>query len=159
MLTVRVASGAATGPTATAAYDAALAAANAHAFNLVVVSSVLPAGAAVEVVDDLPDLGSPGDRLTVVQSRLDREPAESKPGVAGLGWARSTDGPGILYETSGAKPEPVRREIHRGLDHGAGLREWERANTEVVLQELEPAGEAHACAVVVAAFGRGEPVC
>ena len=45
MGTIRVVRGTATGPTATASYDAALAAANVHDYNLVSVSSVIPADA------------------------------------------------------------------------------------------------------------------
>jgi arginine decarboxylase len=158
MSTVRIAWGSATAPTSMAAYDAALAAANAHEFNLVTVSSVLPAEADLEVVGTLPDLGDAGDRLTVVQSRVEREPGDAEPGIAGLGWARSADGPGVLYEASGRDPEAVRERIRTGLEHGASLREWDVADSDVVLQEVDPAAEAHTCAVVLAAYGRGEPI-
>jgi len=158
MSTVRIAWGAATGPTRMAAYDAALAAAGAHDFNLVTVSSVLPAAASLEVVGTLPDLGAAGDRLTVVQSRVDREPGAAGAGVAGLGWARSADGPGILYEATGAEESAVREEIRAGLEHGADLRPWSIADSDVVLQPVEPADGAHATGVVLAAFGDGDPI-
>ncbi|PSP40313.1 pyruvoyl-dependent arginine decarboxylase, partial [Halobacteriales archaeon QH_10_70_21] len=69
MGTIRVVWGTATGPTAMASYDAALAAANVHDYNLVSVSSVIPADATVEVVGEAPDLGPAGERLTVVEGR------------------------------------------------------------------------------------------
>lgn len=158
MSTIRVAWGTATGPTAMAAYDAALAEANLHDFNLVTVSSVVPAGADVAVVGTAPDLGPAGDRLTVVQSRADREPGATEPGVAGLGWARSADGPGILYEATGTDPDVVRERIKAGLEHGVDLREWDVADSDVVVREVEPDHTAHATAVVLAAFGESEPI-
>lgn len=158
MTTVRVAWGAGTAPTAMAAYDTALAAADAHDYNLVTVSSVIPADASVDVVGTLPPVGSVGDRLTVVQSRAAREPAADAPAVAGLGWALSADGPGILYEVSGTNADDVRSSIRDGLDHAVGLREWEVANSDLVVESTEPASTEHACAVVLAALGRGESV-
>ena len=158
MTTVRVVTGRGTAPTAMAAYDTALAAADAHDYNLVTVSSVVPADAALTVVDALPDLGSAGDRLTVVQSRASREPGADATGVAGLGWALSADGPGLLYEASGADAETVRAAIRDGLDHAVGLRDWAVADSDVVLETVEPDATGHACAVVLAALGRGEPV-
>jgi arginine decarboxylase len=117
---VHVVSGLGRGPTETAAYDAALADAGVHNYNLVPVSSVLPADAAVESVDTVPSLGPAGARLTVVQSR-----SSSRSGriVAGLGWATGP-GPGIVYEAAGRDPETVRRSIRRGLDAGCALRDW-----------------------------------
>jgi len=67
MNTIHVASGVGVADTAMASYDAALADANLHNYNLVAVSSVVPAKATVEAVDEVPDLGPAGDRLTVVR--------------------------------------------------------------------------------------------
>jgi arginine decarboxylase len=158
MTTVRVAAGSGTAPTAMAAYDAALAAADAHDYNLVTVSSVVPADATLALVDSLPDLGDAGDRLTVVQSRAAREPGADAPGVAGLGWALSADGPGVLYEASGTDDADVRASIRDGLDHAVGLRDWTVDETDHVLESVESASADHACAVVLAALGRGEPL-
>jgi arginine decarboxylase len=158
MSTVRVACGSGTAPTAMAAYDTALAAADAHDYNLVTVSSVVPADATVTVVDSLPDLGQAGDRLTVVQSRATREPGADAPGVAGLGWALSADGPGVLYEASGTDVEAVRTEVQAGLDHAVGLRDWAVVDSDVVAEAVEPSPADHACAVALAALGRGEGI-
>lgn len=100
---VRIVDGTGSGPTATASYDAALATAGVHNYNLVTVSSVLPADATVVEADAAPDLGPAGSRLTVVQARA----TVAGPGAAcaGLGWSREPGGPGILYEvgeTAGA---------------------------------------------------------
>jgi len=53
-MTIRIAWGTGAGPTEMAAYDAALADANLHNYNLVSVSSVIPADADVEVVGTAP---------------------------------------------------------------------------------------------------------
>lgn len=69
MDTIYVAGGVGVAPTAMAAYDAALADVNLHNYNLVRVSSVIPASASVRLVDAAPDLGPAGNRLTVVQGK------------------------------------------------------------------------------------------
>jgi arginine decarboxylase len=66
---VRIVRGTGIGPTALSSYDAALAAANVHQYNLLRVSSVLPAGTSVESVGTAPDLGPIGGELTVVEAR------------------------------------------------------------------------------------------
>ncbi len=159
MSTVRIAWGTATAPTEMAAYDAALAAANVHDFNLVTVSSVIPAAADLAVVGTAPDLGPAGDRLTVVQSRADVAPGATTPAVAGLGWAQSADGPGIFYEASGEDPEAVRQEIRDGLTHGVSLRDWDVADSDVLVRSVDPDPAAHATAVVLAVYGESEPIC
>ncbi|WP_058366206.1 pyruvoyl-dependent arginine decarboxylase [Haloparvum sedimenti] len=69
MNAIHVAAGTGVAPTEMASYDAALADANLHNYNLVSVSSVVPAEATVEAVDRAPDLGPAGNRLTVVEAR------------------------------------------------------------------------------------------
>ena len=69
MDTIHVAGGVGVADTAMASYDAALADANLHNYNLVAVSSVVPAEATVEAVAEAPDLGPAGNRLTVVEAR------------------------------------------------------------------------------------------
>jgi len=118
MSVIRVVWGSATGPTATAAYDAALAEANIHNYNLVTVSSVVPADPPLEVVGTAPDLGPVGNRLTVVQSKATVSPEESEPAVAGIGWARSDSGRGIFYEEAGSDHESVSEAIEAGLAAG-----------------------------------------
>ncbi|MFC6754235.1 pyruvoyl-dependent arginine decarboxylase, partial [Halorubrum tibetense] len=69
MNTIHVAGGVGVADTAMASYDSALADANLHNYNLVAVSSVVPADAAVTRVERAPDLGPAGNRLTVVEAR------------------------------------------------------------------------------------------
>jgi len=168
---IHVASGVGRGPTETAAYDAALAAAGVHNYNLVVVSSVVPADATVVEVERVPDRGPAGGRLTVVQAVAT---AESGPVAAALAWATGP-GPGLFYEACGTGAErdgdgdadadavvsAVREEALVGLAAGRALRadEWtftdERACVERA--DADATGDAHVAVVVVAAYGEAEP--
>ena len=156
MTTIRVAAGVATGPTAMAAYDAALAEAGLHNYNLVPVSSVIPADASVDIVDAVPDLGPAGNRLTVVQSRA----TTTEPGrvTAGLGWATGP-GPGLFYESAAeADPETIRERITQGLAAGRELREWTFTDEQVEIASVDADAGVHTTAVVIAAYGDSEPI-
>ena len=156
MTTIRVATGIATGPTEMASYDAALAEAGLHNYNLVPVSSVVPADATVEVVDRVPDLGPAGNRLTVVQSRA----TTAQPGrvTAGLGWATGP-GPGLFYEAAAeADPGTVRERITEGLAAGRRLREWSFTDEEIEIASVDADAGTHTTAVVIAAYGESEPI-
>ncbi|KAB1187413.1 MULTISPECIES: pyruvoyl-dependent arginine decarboxylase [Haloferax] len=156
MSTIRVVRGVGTAPTEMASYDAALAAANIHNYNLVAVSSVVPADATVETVDVAPDLGPAGNRLTVVQARE----TTSTPGehiVAGLGWSTGP-GAGLFYEASGTDDDDVRRAILAGLDAGRDLRDWEFDDEQVALTAAEHEGEGYTTVITVAAYGQSESI-
>ncbi|MFD1585937.1 pyruvoyl-dependent arginine decarboxylase [Halorientalis brevis] len=156
MSVIRLVWGRATGPTPTASYDAALAAANVHNFNLITVSSVIPAAAQLEVVETAPDLGDVGDSLTVVQGRATRGPGDA--GAAGIGWARSESGRGIFYESSGDDEATVRDRIRDGLDAGKDLRDWSFTDEDVVVVEADSDPEAYSTVVVIAAYGESRPI-
>ena len=96
MTTIHVAGGVDVGPTEMSAYDAALADANLHNYNLITVSSVIPADATLEIVDKAPDLGPAGNRLTVVQGKVVAEPDTNCEQITtGIGWATGP-GPGLF---------------------------------------------------------------
>lgn len=161
---VRVVWGSAPGPTALSSYDAALAAAGVENYNLVRVSSIVPAGATVEPVDTAPDLGPPGNRLTVVEARVTvggdgtGGDVPSGPGAAGLAWAIGP-GPGLFHEVAGPFDEvECSRRLAAGLDAGRAFREWSFDESgERVVSVDPPAGE-FGTAVVLGVYGRGEPV-
>ncbi len=158
MSTIRVVTGVATAPTAMSAYDAALADANVHNYNLVPVSSVVPADADVELVGTAPDLGPAGQRLTVVEAAAVTDGPEAV--SAGLGWTTGP-GPGLFYEASGGDPESVRATVAAGLDAGRDLREWTFEDEHVEVRTADPPADGsgdYAAAVVVAAYGRSEPI-
>lgn len=159
MSTIYVARGVGRAPTELAAYDAALADVGLHNYNLVSVSSVIPAEATVERVDRAPDLGPAGNRLTVVQARATTSAAdeEPNPAAAGIGWATGP-GPGLFYEAAGDDAAAVADAVETGLDAGCDLREWEFTHREVAVTTADPPAEGCAAAVAVAAYGRSEPV-
>jgi arginine decarboxylase len=141
-----------------ASYDAALAAANVHNYNLVSVSSVIPANAEIEDVGEAPDLGPPGERLTVVEGRSTVAPGSAEPAVASLGWSRETDGPGIFYETSGTDPDAVRNRIDAGLAAGRELREWDFEDDGRRTVAAEPSPNRYTTAIVLAVYGESVPI-
>jgi arginine decarboxylase len=152
---IRVVRGSAVAPTKMASYDAALADANIHNYNLIHVSSVIPADATVEFVDTAPDLGSVGDELTVVEARA-TSAAQSV--SAALAWAESEEGPGLFYEAAGEEsPERTRERVEAGLEAGQALREWSFFDHEVVTARAEP-DEGFATAAVLAVYGEGRPI-
>ncbi|GAA0226071.1 pyruvoyl-dependent arginine decarboxylase [Haladaptatus pallidirubidus] len=157
MSTIRVVWGTASGPTKMSSYDAALAAANVHNYNLVSVSSVIPADASVEAVGTAPDLGPAGNRLTVVEARATRP----GPGhvSAGLGWTES-DGAGLFYEAAGeTDASEIEERVRAGLAAGRELRDWEFSDEAVktVTEDAEPG--TYVTAVVLAVYGESEPIC
>ncbi len=158
MSTIRVVWGTASGPTAMASYDAALAEAGIENYNLVSVSSVIPAGVDVEPVGTAPDLGPAGNRLTVVEARA----TTAEPGrvSAALAWSQSIDGgPGLFYETAGEMDaDDVERRVREGLHAGQGLREWEFGEQQVVTESAPADTGTHTTALVLAVYGESVPI-
>ncbi|WP_226022771.1 pyruvoyl-dependent arginine decarboxylase [Halomicrobium salinisoli] len=154
MSVIRIVWGTATGPTELAAFDAALAEAGVHNYNLVTLSSVIPEGPPIETVGTAPDLGPVGEELHVVESSATAAPGERA--AAGVGWARSESDRGIFYEVDGEDPEDVREEVERGLAHGKTLREWEFVDEDVIVRSVAP-DEEYAAAVVCAVYGESRP--
>lgn len=155
MSTIRVVRGVGDAATKMASYDAALADAHVHNYNLVPVSSVIPADATVEEVGTAPDLGPAGERLTVVEARA------TTGGVgtvsAALGWATGP-GPGLFYEASGEDPTAVRRSVAVGLAAGRDLREWEFVDEQIAVTTADADGEGYTTAVTLAVYGESEPI-
>jgi arginine decarboxylase len=159
MSTIRVVWGGATGPTPMASYDAALAAAGIHDYNLLTVSSVVPTGVALTAPGTAPDLGPTGERLAVVQARDTVEPGTERPARAGLGWVRAADrGPGVFYEAAGGDEAAVTAAIEDGLDHAADLRDWPAADREVRVRSTPAQHGVYTSQVVCAVYGDSEPL-
>jgi arginine decarboxylase len=159
MSTIRVVRGTGSGPTKMASYDTALADAGIENYNLVAVSSVIPAETDVEAVGTAPDLGPAGERLTVVEARA----TTAGPGrtSAALAWNQSTDGgPGLFYETAGEMDrEDVERRVREGLEAGQELREWPFGDPTVVVESSRADAGTYTTALVVAVYGESEPIC
>jgi len=158
-MTIRIAWGTATAPTEMSAYDAALADANLHNYNLVTVSSVIPESVPVEVVGTAPDLGAIGNQLTVVEAHA--SVAGPNQASAGLAWSRAADdGPGLFYEASGeTSADEIAQIVRAGLDAGRDLREWDFDGEHVETASVTADPGEYASAVVVAAYGESGPIC
>ncbi|ATW87407.1 arginine decarboxylase [Halohasta litchfieldiae] len=158
MTTIHVAGGVGVAPTEMSAYDAALADANLHNYNLITVSSVIPADGQLAVVDEAPDLGPAGNQLTVVQGKIVAGPdTDTESITTGIGWATGP-GPGLFYEASGTDREAVAEEIRQGLAAGCELREWTFTEQDQKLSTAEPVDGSYTAAVVLAAYGDSEPI-
>jgi arginine decarboxylase len=115
-LTIPIVAGIGRGRTLLSAFDSALYACGIHNFNLIPLSSVIPAATAiipVERYDPLPD--EHGHRLYVVKA----EARSDHPGraiAAGVGWYQWGDGRGVFveHEVVGATRDAVTRAL-RGL--------------------------------------------
>ena len=156
MSTIRVVWGAGRGPTETAAYDAALADANVHNYNLIPVSSVIPDDALVEAVGTAPDLGPVGDRLTVVQAHASAAGPQTV--SAALGWATGP-GPGLFYEAAGeTEASDVETRVREGLAAGADLREWTLTDRRVRSESVTADTGEYVAAAVLGVYGESEPI-
>lgn len=155
---IRVVWGSASAPTAMASYDGALADAGIENYNLVQVSSVVPAGATVAAVGTAPDLGPAGERLTVVEGRATVAPDDEGPACAGLAWSQEESGRGLFYEASGTDPEAVRESVREGLAAGEELREWNFETSGERFVSADPDSEAYTTALVAAAYGTSDPL-
>lgn len=155
MNTIRIVWGVGDGPTEMASYDAALADAGVHNYNLVTVSSMIPAEAEIEVAGSAPDLGPAGNRLTVVQGRATA--TDGAPISAGLGWVRAEEGPGLFYEAAGrVPPETTSQRVREGLEAGQQLRDWTFGEPETRIVDAEAARDEYTTVLVLATYGHSE---
>lgn len=154
-LTIRVSTGTGTGRTQLAAFDAALAAAGVHNFNLIRLSSVVPPGSKVLEVEALDQLrGEHGDTLYCVYA----EAHASLPGHeawAGIAWSRRDDGSGagLFVEHEGPSHEQVATDLTHSLEDlsatRGGMYHPEGRRLAGIVCETLPV-----CAVAVATFRR-----
>lgn len=154
---IQIVWGIGTGETALASYDAALAAANIHNYNLVRLSSMIPESATIDVVGTAPDLGPAGNRLTVVEASTHTETGETV--AAGLGWLQSAGSGGVFYEaTSRESEDVVETELQDGLRTAERLREWDFENRRTKTVATDAVEETHTTAMIAAVYGRSEPI-
>lgn len=152
--TIEVARGAGSGPTRLAAFDAALACAGVADFNLVRLSSVIPAATTVVPVGSRVAgvSGEWGDRVYVVLAEM-RVDGPGQQAWAGLGWVQEPrSGKGLFVEHEGHSEEAVRRDLQRSLAWVAASRGLAFDSPRYEVQGVE-CGEAPACALVVAVYG------
>jgi arginine decarboxylase len=151
---IRLVWGDGTAGTAKASFDAALADANLHQYNLRRLSSVIPADATIDIVGAAPDLGPTGHAVDVVLARQTSPPGTRA--AAGLAWTRGADGAGIFYEAGNHDPETVRERLDSGIEHGCALRNIADPTVDRRVVAAGPAAEEYTTAVVLAVYGDSE---
>ncbi|HEC08465.1 MAG TPA: pyruvoyl-dependent arginine decarboxylase [Acidimicrobiales bacterium] len=154
LITVRSAIG--HGPTALAAFDRALQLTGIHNFNLIVLSSVIPARTEVRV-DPSPEPertpGDWGDRLYVVMAEH-RATVAGETAAAGIGWVQQDDnGRGLFVEHSGSSAERVRADLGATMSAMTESRGGGFGPLRTLVTETTCTGEEAACALVVAIYG------
>jgi arginine decarboxylase len=151
---IRVVWGTGRARTAKGSFDRALAAADIHDYNLRELSSVIPAGAAVEAVGSAPDLGATGNALDAVVARQTSPPGTRA--AAGLAWARGDDGTGIFYEVGDHDPESVRELLRSGIETGCAIRDIDEPTPETRVTTAGAEADCYVTAVAVATDGESE---
>jgi arginine decarboxylase len=136
-----------------ASFDAALARAGVHQYNLRQLSSVIPAGPEIRHTGTAPDLGPAGNALDVVMARETSPPGTAA--SAGLAWT-DREGPGIFYEVADTDPETVRDRLQTGIERGCAIREYDPATVERKIISAEPDPDRYTTAVVLATYGTSE---
>lgn len=134
------------GPTALAAFDAALLSAGIANYNLVRLSSVIPPATVIDAADGVPALptGRWGDRLYCVYARQDAT-TRGDEAWAGISWVQDPEtGAGLFVEHEGASEAHVRRDLTASISTLCRNRG---------ISELVPQS------VVIGAICESEPVC
>jgi arginine decarboxylase len=116
-LTIELATGVGRGPTAIAAFDAALREAGVHNYNLLRLSSVVPPGSEIQVLDGAAKpSGDWGDRLYVVMA-CEHASLPGEEAWAGIGWVQQAGSrKGLFVEHEGPSEQMVRNAIELSLD-------------------------------------------
>ena len=114
IMDITIVSSAGHGVSRLAAFDAALSAASLERFNLIAMSSIIPAGAELRVAERYDGPGALGDRLYVVQSvKYATEPGQLA--VAALAWLHEPGQGGIFIENNGEDPAQIRQSLSASL--------------------------------------------
>jgi arginine decarboxylase len=152
-MNIHIASGVGSGPTKMAAFDAALQAAGAANYNLIRLSSIIPA--ASKIIDlDGPITSQPGkwgDRLYSVMAeiRIDTPNVEA---WAGIGWVQNEKtGEGLFVEHEGSSEATVRRDIEQSMKSLVATRGMEFGPLNMKVVGLTCVHEP-VCALVIATF-------
>lgn len=115
-LTIQLSRGIGHGPTLLSAFDGALRATGVHNYNLLCLSSVVPPGAVIDVLDGpARPKGDWGDRLYVVMANQ-RTSVEGEGAWAGIGWVQEPGTRrGMFVEHEGTSEEQVHADIDASL--------------------------------------------
>lgn len=113
---INITSGRGTAPTALASFDSALAQAGIANFNLIYLSSIIPAGSRIADEREFQIQDAEwGDRLYVVMAQQ-RETEIGKEAWAGIGWVQEPDsGRGLFVEHHGNSQHFVEAQVEESL--------------------------------------------
>lgn len=103
------------------AFDAALAAAGIHNYNLVTMSSVVPPETSVIRVGTHTQRWEVGDKVAVVLARNESS-VTGETIAAGLGWSLAEEG-GIFFEACAESRQNVRSLLKQGIESGKAQRD------------------------------------
>jgi arginine decarboxylase len=152
---IKITSAAGSGPTPLAAFDAALQKAGIEDYNLIPLSSVIPAGAELERTRVSTPPSEYGHRLYVVMARHDTAQVGEE-AWAGLGWTQEPQsGRGLFVEVHGTNRRCVENEIESTLDSMKQSRHYEYGKNETELSGIVCEGEP-VCALVIAVYAAEE---
>lgn len=148
-MNIEVVSGTGDGTTQLSGFDASLADAGLHNYNLISLSSVMPAGSTVEVSGRHDQRWDVGEFVGVVIAANESTiPGETI--AAGLGWATAAEG-GVFYEATADTSGAVESRVRRGLSQAKSIRDgwhWaDKIETRVVTHAVEDNGAAVVSAV------------
>ncbi|MDB5184186.1 MAG: pyruvoyl-dependent arginine decarboxylase [Candidatus Saccharibacteria bacterium] len=151
-MNINMSAGTGVGPTQLAAFDHALVNAGVANFNILYLSSVLPPGSNVTVIDEphAPE-GDWGDKLYVVMAQM-RTSQRNQEAWAGIGWIQDEETKkGLLVEHEGHTEGEVRADIQNSLQALAQNRgmKFGPINMHVVGKKCV---SLPVCALVVAVF-------
>jgi arginine decarboxylase len=139
------------GPTAVAAFDAALLRAGVENYNLIPLSSIIPPGSSIERSTFVTPTDEYGHRLYVVMARCDAGTAGTE-AWAGVGWTQEPEsGRGLFVELHGSSQAVVQEAIE------ATLKSMQASRGHIYSPiQCEVAGivcrEKPVCAIVVAVY-------
>ena len=143
---ILIVSGTGKGKTKLAAFDAALQDAGIANFNLIYLSSIIPAGS--KIVCGKYNSNGYGNKLYVVMSKC-FQVVKNKYAWAGLGWVQDKFGRGVLVEAGGESKRKVKDEIKLTFESMKAYRKIGKIRMKIVGVKCE--GEP-VCALVAAVF-------
>jgi arginine decarboxylase len=148
---IKVASAVGAGPTALAAFDAALRSAGVENYNLIPLSSVIPAGAVLERGPVFTPTSEYGHRLYVVMARHEAT-AVGEEAWAGLGWTQESEtGRGLFVEMHGSSKRTVESAIDSTLEAMKQQRPYDYGKNETEIAGIVSEGDP-VCALVIAIY-------
>jgi len=148
---ITITTGTGEGPTPLGAFDAALLAAGVANYNLIPLSSVIPAGSVVQRAHFITPEEEYGYRLYVVMARQQVNEIGLQ-AWAGLGWTQEAQtGRGLFVELEGCDRQQVESDIHATLGSMVANRPLSYGSIQTELSGIECRG-LPACALAIAVY-------